>query len=65
MDKKFCTTTGYGNTILTDQFEGRSPTPALERRKYFKIIINHNVEVDPIGVIQYEAAAIEFSGVNG
>jgi hypothetical protein len=39
--------------------------PPFERRKYFKVIVQHSAEVDPIGVIANEAAALEFSGVNG
>jgi hypothetical protein len=44
---------------LTDQFEDGSTTPTLESHKYFTVVVHHSAEVDPIGVIQSEAAAIE------
>jgi hypothetical protein len=42
-----------------------STTPALERRKYFPVVVHHRTEVDTICVFRNEASVIEFSGVNG
>jgi hypothetical protein len=56
---------GSGNATLTSQFEDGSTTPALESPKYFNVVVQHSVEVDPIGVLRNEASAIEFGGVSG
>jgi hypothetical protein len=68
MDQNVCTT-AYGNTILAIQFEGRSPTPALERRKYFKVFAHHSAEVATvIAVCTFRNEAIlvvDFSGSVG
>jgi hypothetical protein len=39
--------------------------PALERCKYFTILLYHSTEVDPIDIFLNGATAIEFSGNNG
>jgi hypothetical protein len=33
---------------------GRSPTPSLESRKYFKVMAHRHTEVDPIGIFRNE-----------
>jgi hypothetical protein len=41
---------GKSNTNLTDQFDGRSPTLALECCKYFTLVVHRSAEVDLTGV---------------
>ena len=53
--------TGNSNTNWTDQFDGRSPTPALESSKDFKLLVHHRTEVDLKGVFRDEATVFEFS----
>jgi hypothetical protein len=36
-------------------------TPALERRKYFTVVVHHSAEIDSIGAFRNGATAIEFS----
>jgi hypothetical protein len=55
----------FENDSKRHQFEAGSTTPALERRKYFTVVVHHNDEVDPIGAYRNGATAIEFSENNG
>jgi hypothetical protein len=41
-----------------------STTPALERRKYFTVVVHHSPEIDLIGAFRNGATAIEFIGTN-
>jgi hypothetical protein len=53
-------------TILNRPIRSRErTTQALDRRKYFTVVVHHRTEIYPIGVFRNEASAIEFSGVNG